>query len=122
MVTDVEQPMTEAGLMAQRPPLSAVLGAWQPMKTAPTDGTAVLALLDRSDIPYAMRWLLADDPRGSGKDGWHIIWDGSRLSDRFPVRYWMRCPPDPDASNAMTPNAKVSERSAAGAESARLLG
>ena len=88
--------------------LSDLLGAWKPMKTAPKDGTAVMALLDGSDIPYAMRWLPSDDPRGSGKDGWHITWDGERLSDHFPVRYWMLCPPDPDSVNAVAPNAQVS--------------
>ena len=52
--------------------------------------------------------LPSDDPRGSGKDGWHITWDGERLSDHFPVRYWMLCPPDPDSVNAVAPNAQVS--------------
>lgn len=63
--------------------------AWQPMATAPKDGTAVLALLDGSDVPHAIRW---------DKDlaRWCMAWDGFELSAVNGPRYWMRCPDDPD--------------------------
>lgn len=75
----------------------AIACPWQPMKTAPKDGTAVLALLDGADIPHAVRWLQADDPRGSGAEGWHITWDSAKVSEHYQLRYWMHCPDDPDA-------------------------
>jgi hypothetical protein len=67
---------------------------WQGMRSAPKDGTAILVLMDGSDIPHAARWLAADDKRGSGSEGWHLTWDGYWLHQ---PRYWMACPDDPDA-------------------------
>ena len=42
---------------------------WQPMESAPTDGTVVLGLLEGSDIPQSIRF----------RDGWEIAWDGYRI-------------------------------------------
>ena len=64
---------------------------WQPMKTAPKDGTAVLVLLVGSDVPHAARWL-----RVNGAPGWHRVWDGWRVPAQDGPRYWMHCPDDPD--------------------------
>lgn len=83
---------------AAGPVFSDGLGVWEPMRTAPRDGTAILVLLDGSDIPHAARWLAADDARGSGAEGWHLTWDGYWLHR---PRYWMWCPDDPDE---LTPN------------------
>lgn len=82
--------------------VDAITSPWQPMKTAPKDGTAILVLLDGSDIPHPARWIsgpesphyvnaLMDVP------GWHITWDASPLSEASGPRYWMHCPDDPDA-------------------------
>ena len=42
---------------------------WQPMESAPKDGTVVLGLLEGSDIPQSIRF----------RDGWEIAWDGYRI-------------------------------------------
>lgn len=74
----------------------AIACPWQPMRTAPKDGAAVLVLLDGSDIPKAVRWLDADDESAVDGAGWYMTWDGYRLTDHDAPRYWMHCPDDPD--------------------------
>lgn len=66
----------------------AIACPWKPMRTAPKDGTAVLALLEASDVPHAVRW---------ASDGWEMTWDAHRLGDADGPRYWMEIPHDPDA-------------------------
>lgn len=61
---------------------------WNPIGTAPDDGTAVFALLNDSDIPHPVRYV---------DDGWEMVWDKYRLSDADGPRYWMAIPDDPDA-------------------------
>lgn len=81
--------------------VNAVQSPWQPMKTAPKDGTAVLVLLDGSDIPHAARWLRGPDDMNATETtvsaGWHLIWDGWKVPEHDGPRYWMHCPYDPDA-------------------------
>jgi hypothetical protein len=81
----------------------APLTPWQPMKTAPKDGAAVLVLLDASDIPHAARWLSGPDDRRATEEttraGWHLTWDGSQIEEHDGPRYWMHCPDDPDESD-----------------------
>lgn len=73
--------------------------AWQPMRTAPKDGTPVLLLLNGSDIPHAALWLSGpDDPRATdetAKPGWYITWDGYQVTEYDGPAYWMPLPPDP---------------------------
>jgi len=58
---------------------------WQPMASAPKDGTVVLALLEGSDIPHPVRWV----------DGlWQSSWDSHRLSCWDGPRSWMAIPPE----------------------------
>lgn len=61
---------------------------WQPMDTAPKDGTAVLALLEGSDIPHAVRYTNA---------GWVVTWDNHLLGSADGPRFWMPVTDDPDA-------------------------
>ena len=56
---------------------------WRPMRTAPKDGTAILVLISESDIPYSVRWL---------DDGWHMTWDGHRISTADGPLSWMPIP------------------------------
>ena len=62
--------------------------AWQPIGLAPEDGTAILALLNDSDVPYAIRYV---------DDGWEMVWDKYRLINADGPRYWTAIPDDPDA-------------------------
>lgn len=63
---------------------------WQYPHTMPTDGQVVLALLDESDVPIAVRY--DKDVRK-----WVVSWDGDPLTDSDVIRYWMPIPADPDA-------------------------
>lgn len=78
----------------------AITSPWQPMKTAPKDGTVVLVLLDGSDYPHPAYWIAGpDSPRVIGDDaepGWRMAWDASRVAGHDGPRYWMACPDDPD--------------------------
>lgn len=91
----------DAALAAHQP--RAPLSPWQPMKTAPKDGTTVLVLLDASDIPHSARWLSGPDDRRATEEttraGWHLTWDGSPIAEHDGPRYWMHCPDDPDESD-----------------------
>lgn len=77
--------------------IDAIPHPWQRMTTAPKDGTAVLVLLCGSDIPNALRWLESCDDRGRETTGWHMTWDGHRITRADGPRYWMPIPEDPDA-------------------------
>lgn len=85
----------------QQAAVDAVRSPWQPMRTAPKDGLAVLVLVEGSDIPRAARWLRGkDDPHATEETagpGWHLTWDGSPVPEHDGPRYWMQCPDDPDA-------------------------
>lgn len=85
---------------APQPPASvSQWPAWQPMRTAPRDGTPVLLLLNGSDIPHAARWLSGpDDPRATDettKPGWYFTWDGYQVTEYDGPTYWIPLPPDP---------------------------
>lgn len=81
--------------------VDAITNPWQPMRTAPKDGTAVLVLLDGSDVPKGAHWLSGpDDPRATDTatvPGWYLTWDGWLVKAHEGPRYWMHCPDDPDA-------------------------
>ncbi len=66
----------------------AMQNRWQPIGLAPEDGTAILALLDNSDVPHSVRYV---------DDGWEMVRDKYRLSGADGPRYWMAIPDDPDA-------------------------
>lgn len=73
---------------------------WLHMKSAPKDGTAVLVLLDGSDIPHAARWISGPEdshaPSDTSSAGWYLTWDGYRLTERDGPRCWMQCPSESD--------------------------
>ena len=79
----------------------AIACPWQPMKTAPKDGTAVLVLMDGSDAPHAARWISGpESPHAVGDattPGWRLTWDHWQVPEHDGPRYWMHCPDDPDA-------------------------
>ena len=73
------------------------------MNTAPKDGTAILVLMEGSDVPQAVRWTKARAGRGYQVGGWRMTWDDTQLSEADGPRYWMPCPDDPDACDGLKP-------------------
>ncbi|MGE4408423.1 hypothetical protein [Pseudomonas sp.] len=57
---------------------------WQPMETAPRDGTAVLVAIDGSDIPQPCRF--------RERVGWVIAWDEWRIPAHDGPLGWMPLP------------------------------
>jgi hypothetical protein len=68
---------------------------WQPISTAPKDGSKFLALLKDSDLPHSVYF----KPRY----GWCIAWDGHILSDADGPTHWMKLP-DPPQPRTGPPN------------------
>lgn len=67
-------------------------GRYKPMKDAPKDGTAILVLLDGSDIPLPIRWRVATDTMAKHGAGWYVTWDGYKLSHADGPRGWLTIP------------------------------
>lgn len=85
----------------------AVTHGWQPIKTAPKDGTHILVWTDASDTAYVVCW--ADAAAGirkyltaeSGAErGWHLAWDGELFDREHEPTHWM---PLPDAPGSHVP-------------------
>lgn len=74
----------------------AVQSPWQPMKTAPKDGSVVLVLLESSGVPKAVEWCEPGHFLASDGAGWYMTWDGTKIQPHDGPRYWMHCPDDPD--------------------------
>jgi hypothetical protein len=86
----------------QRDPRPAQVAAptqadgWQPMKTAPKDGTAFMALLEASDIPHAVKWCESDHFLAEGRGaGWYMTWDSTKIQPHDGPCYWMPLPAAP---------------------------
>jgi hypothetical protein len=67
---------------------------WQPIETAPKNGTGILALLPESNFPVGIRFQ---------DGGWHVAWDDYRLGELDQPQWWMWCPGMPGDSAAPTP-------------------
>ena len=81
---------------------------YRPMRTAPKNGYAVLALVEGSDIPRAIRWLASDDSRALSGAGWYMTWDDTFVDPAIDgPRYWMPIADDPDAIDNGTYNPKI---------------
>lgn len=70
---------------------------WQPIETAPKDGSVLLAILPESDVPQAVRWLTKSNEDGFVGPGWYMQWDHFHLSGADHPTHWMPCPPPPAA-------------------------
>lgn len=62
---------------------------WNPMESAPKDGTVILVLLEGSNIPYPARW---DGPPKMASHGWFMTWDNYMLSGDDCPLCWRPCP------------------------------
>lgn len=72
---------------------------WQPIETAPTDGTHILARLPDSDTCYVICW--ADSRVGvraelGHKVGWHIAYCGDFIDPIDEPTHWMPLPAAPE--------------------------
>jgi hypothetical protein len=72
------------------PVLGAPQAALLPMSAAPKDGRAILAYLEGSDIPHAIRWV-SKNPEGEDlkEPRWQMTWDGYVLSPADGPRGWI---------------------------------
>lgn len=67
----------------------AAAPAWQPISTAPRDGTVVLARIPDQDVQQAVMW--------SAKENcWVIQWDHWKLDGFDTPTHWMPLPPAPE--------------------------
>lgn len=62
---------------------------WHPMKTAPKDGTVILGLLEGSDIPHPVRWVVG---------WWQSSWDHHNFFHGEPW-CWMAIPDAPNRND-----------------------
>lgn len=63
---------------------------WQPIESAPRDGTAILAMLPDSDMPAIIRW--TDATGMAYAPCWFIVWDGEHLGKYSQPTMWMHLP------------------------------
>lgn len=63
----------------------------QPIETAPTDGTEVLAYKPKLKSWLPVRWLGADHPDYEGQF-FHHTWDHQPIED---ITHWLPMPPAP---------------------------
>ena len=68
---------------------------WNPMRSAPKDGTVILARLDNTDIPHPIVWVSGPDSsratKRRQKAGWYSSWDATRFED-WNLEGWIHCP------------------------------
>jgi hypothetical protein len=84
-------PIDSEGRDTRQAPQAAAAEEWQSIKTAPKDGTAVLAAFPDSDLPHSVRY---------GESGWEVAWDGHVLSGYDQPTHWMPLPDAPGAPKA----------------------
>lgn len=86
----IEAQAEEIALLRQNWPAER---EWQPMETAPRDGTAILVILPQTDIPKAARW-------DYKQLRWIHTWDLTPFHNRNEPIYWM---PIADLPQVKTP-------------------
>lgn len=72
---------------------------WNPMRSAPKDGTHILSHKPDSDTCYVIAW--ADFRKGiraeygSAYVGWHLAWDGTFFHPYEAPTHWQPLPEPP---------------------------
>lgn len=69
---------------------------YQPMSSAPKDGTPILVLLNNSSVPHAVYWSPSPIESKPYLSTWRSLWDNSRINISD-MRCWMHCPEDPES-------------------------
>lgn len=78
----------------------ASLSEWQPMETAPKDGTPVLGHFNEYSFP--VRWI--PSPVHKHLLGWHVMpWEPVSFIMVVSPTHWMPIPPPPNAPTADQP-------------------
>jgi len=71
---------------------------WQPIETAPTDGTVILVVVPSSDLVYTVAWC-EEAEQEEEKDGlgigWRLTWDGYLFHKLDYPTHWMPLPEPP---------------------------
>lgn len=93
---------TKAGTMSESQIAALQTGRYRPMADAPKDGTAVMVLLNGSDIPLPARWRDQMSQMATGGNGWYVTWDNHKLSVHDGPRGWLPIPDEwlPEAQPA----------------------
>lgn len=86
----------DAAIAALSQPAASQETPWRTMRSAPKDGTAIMVLVEASDIPLAVRWRDSDDARFEHGAGWYMTWDDTFVEPHDGPRYWAPIGPDPD--------------------------
>lgn len=80
--------------------LSTSPQGWQSIRSAPKDGTHILATLPDRDTCYVICWAdVARDIRrhlGSPNVGWHMAYDGDFLQPHDAPTHWQPLPAPPE--------------------------
>ncbi|OQS42283.1 hypothetical protein [Chromobacterium haemolyticum] len=71
---------------------------WQPISTAPKDGTVILGALIGSDVPQSIRYV---------NGGWHLSWDDYRVAGIDGPSHWQPLPVVPTQGAATRPPAEA---------------
>ncbi len=69
---------------------------WQPIKTAPKDGTVILVSVESTDLVYTVEWRDEAEDEAFKDDlgiGWRLTWDGYFFPAYDQPTYWMHLPP-----------------------------
>lgn len=68
---------------------------WQPIDTAPKDGSLILAIVQGSDVPKVLGWLtepISKENKDGRGVGWRMSWDSYLFEDESAPISWMPLP------------------------------
>lgn len=67
---------------------------WQPIKTAPKDGTRIVILCDWDDV--AVVGYFGKPRHGTGLPHWRVWWDDADFDEAFEATHWLPLPTPPE--------------------------
>jgi hypothetical protein len=100
-----EYTMNSQSISSSPAPSTEGLREWQPIETAPKDGTSILACVAGASVPVIAKWVVT--PRhgkwvAADEDDFDSMEDWAEYvsAHDFPATHWMPLPPAPDAARA----------------------